>query len=196
MRILTLAAAPFHWLATGLGKFRRDERGLIATELAVVIPVFVFTIFGIYTFWDAFRMLNTSAKAAYTISDLLSRETRSVNDTYLDGLQNTMQYLVGSRMPVKTRFTSVIYSDARKQYEVQWSRAPFGKMTPLTTQSLKAYENKIPELADGDAIILVESEASFTPLFTEYLVEKKFEEFIVTRPRFTPKLCHADVNCG
>ena len=184
------------WIGSALSRFRRDEKGLIATELAVVLPVFIFSIFGVYTLWDAYRMLNTSAKAAYTVSDLLSRETRTVNDAYLTGLHNTMQYLVGDRLPVKTRFTSIIYSDARKQFEVQWSRSPFGKMPQLTTSSLQAYKDKIPNMADGDAIILVESEAHFTPMMTEFLVEKNFEEFVVTRPRFVPKLCHADVYCG
>ena len=190
-----------NFLAKSLRKFRKSEDGTVAIEAVITLPIFLFCVIGIYGYWDAFRSMNTSTKAAYTISDLISRESRPVTANYLVGMQGVMQYLVGDDMPVSMRITSVTYSGVRKQNEVLWSRSPGNKKPALTTVTLQALKDKIPTMSDGDSIMLVETWATYTPVFNNsdvfafFLDEQVFEQFVVTRPRFVPKVCLDGVSC-
>jgi hypothetical protein len=69
-------------------------------------------------------------------------------------------------------------------------------MPALTTTSLQPLATKIPLLADGDSIILVETWAEFTPFMDVYLTDEEFKQFIVTKPRFVPRICLQYVACG
>lgn len=183
-------------IRSALTGFRRQENGTLSAEVVLALPVFIWCIFGMYTYWDAFRSLNTTQKASFTISDLITREMEPVTTTYLNGLHDVLQYMVSDKLPVQLRVTSVTFSGPRNRFEVEWSRSPNGEMPQLTTTSLQALAPKIPMLADGDSIILVETRAEFTPFFDLYLTDDEFEQFIVTKPRFVPRICLDGVACG
>lgn len=192
-------------LKTVLGFFRRfgrNEDGVMAAEVILTFPVFMFCIMGIYTYWDAFRALNTAQKATYTVSDMITREQRPVDETYLRGLHDVLEYMTGNELPVQMRVSSITYSGVRERYEIDWSRSPYNEMPQLTTTSLQPLAQHIPMLADGDSIILVESNLEFTPAFQKtpaffmYLGDQVFQQFIVTRPRFVPRICLKNVPCG
>lgn len=168
----------------------------MSAEVVLALPVFIWCIFGMYTYWDAFKSLNTTQKASFTISDLITREMQPVTDQYINGLHDVLQYMVSDKLPVMLRVTSVTFSGPRNRYEVDWSRSPNAEKPQLTTNSLQPLANKIPILADGDSIILVETWAEFTPFFDLYLTEDEFEQFIVTKPRFVPRICLQGVACG
>lgn len=189
-------------LARFTRRFGRKEDGVMAAEVILTFPVFAFCIIGMYTYWDAFRSLNTAQKASYAISDMITREGRPVNDAYLQGLHDVLQYMVGPDLPVRVRFTSITFSGVRDRYEVVWSRSPLNEMAEHTTDSIAGIRDDIPILADGDSIVLVETQVDFTPAFGEtpaYFMkvgQQEFENFIVTRPRFVPRICLEDVYCG
>lgn len=184
------------------GRFFRREDGVMAAEVILTFPVFAFCTIGLYSYWDAFRSLNTAQKASYAISDMITREGRPVDEAYLQGLHDVMQYMVGPELPVQMRFSSITYSGVREQYEIVWSRSPYNEMVTLTTETLQAKVDDIPTLADGDSIVLLETFVDFTPAFGEtpayfmHVGDQEFENFIVTRPRFVPRICLEDVACG
>lgn len=183
------------------GFFRRED-GVMAAEVILTFPIFAFCTIGLYTYWDAFRSVNTAQKAAYAISDMITREGRPVNEEYLDGLHDVMQYMVGPELPVEMRFSSIVYSGVRDRYEIVWSRSPHNEMPELNTATLQGLTDDIPTLADGDSIVLLETHVDFTPAFGEtpaffmHVGDREFENFIVTRPRFVPKICLEDEPCG
>jgi hypothetical protein len=183
-------------IRSALTVFRRQENGTLSAEVVLALPVFIWCIFGMYTYWDAFKSLNTTQKASFTISDLITREMQPVTNQYLNGMHDVLQYMVSDKLPVEMRVTSVTFSGVRNRYEVQWSRSPYNERPALTTTSLQTLVDKIPMLADGDSIILVETWAEFTPFFDLYLTEDEFEQFIVTKPRFVPRICLDGVACG
>ena len=190
------------YLSGTVRKFARREDGVMAIEVILTIPVFIFCTMGVYTYWDAFRSLNTSQKATYTISDMISRETRPISMAYLTGLHDLLQYMVGDELPVEMRVTSITFSGVRNQFEVVWSRSPNNEMPELTTESLQGLAQHIPMVADGDSVTLVESNMEFTPAFEEspaffmYLGEEVFQQFIITRPRFVPRICLEGAACS
>lgn len=190
-----------NYLKDAARRFTRREDGVMALEIVLTIPVFMFCTMGVYTYWDAFRNLNTSQKATYTIADMISRETRPVTTQYLTGLHDLLQYMVGDDLPMQMRVTSITYSGVRERYEVLWSYSPNNELAELNTQSLQPLTQYIPMLADGDSVTLVESNMQFTPAFQEtpayfmYLGDEVFQQFIITRPRFIPRICLTGYSC-
>lgn len=185
-----------------LGRFLHRSDGIVLHEFIIALPVFVFATLGVYSYWDAYRSLNTAEKAAYAISDLITRETRTVSEAYVTGLHDVMEYMMGNDMPVQMRITSITYSGVRSRYEVIWSRSPYAELPQLTTTSLQALVPNLPVVSDGDSLILVEARVQFTPsvaqapAFNMYVGETEFDLFIPTRPRFLSKICLQNVACG
>ncbi|MCU0815508.1 MAG: hypothetical protein MUF74_03205 [Cypionkella sp.] len=185
-----------------IGRFLQRTDGIIVHEFIIALPVFLFATVGVYSYWDAYRSLNTAEKAAYAVSDLISRETRTINVQYLNGLHDVMEYMMGNDLPVQMRVTSITYSGVRSRYEVIWSRSPYAELPQLTTTSLQALVPNLPIVSDGDSLILVEARVQFTPsvaqapAFNMYVGETEFDLFIPTRPRFLSKICLQNVACG
>ena len=77
-----------HRLIQGMHKyFRRSEEGSLSVETIFAIPMLVWAITATFVFWDAFKTLNVSQKATYTVADMLSRETQTIDADYLTGMQ-------------------------------------------------------------------------------------------------------------
>lgn len=186
-----------------LHRFRRDTGGMAAIEMAMVLPIYLFCTIGLFTYWDAWRVINTGQKASYTISDLISREMEPVRENYVQGLFDTMTYMMGPTLPTQTRITSVFYSQPSNEYRVIWSRSSASNVLPRhTNSSLRNILSDMPTLHDGDSIILVETRTEFNPvlgaapLIHTQITDEVFENFVVTRPRFVPKICMQNVACG
>ncbi len=221
-------------LSQMLHRFRSDERGTAVAEAVIVLPLLIWSYLALFVYWDAFRTVNTSQKAAYTISDMISREMNTVPLTpaYVTGMRDMMKYMMDSDQTVRLRVSSVTWSQAHNRYEVDWSVSPGGAFSLLTTSNIGTVKDRIPTLADGDHVIVVESEVDYHPLangfgwvaslnsfdwaYQDYTANGRFattpdpgtpqikqdvqdmvlKQFIVTRPRFTPKLCMQGFTCS
>jgi Flp pilus assembly protein TadG len=179
-----------------LRRFRDDESGLIMAEFIVTLPMLIWVFMALFAYWDVFRSMNTAQKAAYAISDLISRQNNDLPLSYLDGMQSVMEYLLPTTLSAQMRFTSVKWSTANNQFEVIWSRSPGNAMPQLTTASLQAVKAQIPIMAATDTVMLVETSVPYTPVFNIGLAPNyKLDEFIVTRPRFLNKICLQGASC-
>lgn len=185
------------WFTSSLRRFREDQSGTLIAEAVIVLPMMLWAYLAMFVYWDAYRSINAAQKAAYTISDLISREMNNVPLTpaYITGMRNLMQYLVDDTQAVSIRVSSVTYSKARTQLEVDWSISPNGALPELTTNTLGTVESRIPTMADGDHAIIVETQVQYQPAFEVGLSDQVLEQFIVTRPRFTPKICMTGFSC-
>ena len=184
-------------------RFRHDQDGLAAAEMVVVLPIYLFCILGTYTYWDAYDVVNRTQKAAYTVSDLVTRKQDEVTEDYVEGMYSTMEYLLGDSLPVKTRITSIYYDGSvDNRYEVIWSRSSYPGIPRLTTGTINEIISHLPEIADGDALVVVEATVDFTPIIGStwtahlQLFEGQMKHVVVTRPRFLPKVCMEDLNCN
>lgn len=221
-------------LASMLRRFGRDEKGAVIVEAVIMLPLLIWAYLALFVYWDAYRSVNTSQKAAYTISDMISREMNDVPLTpaYVTGMRNMMSYLLDADQGVKLRVTSVTWSQVRNRYEVDWSVSPSNAFPLLTTANVTTVTSRVPKLADGDHVIIVETEVEYHPLtngfgwvadlnsfdwaYQDYTANGRFaasadpgtpqikqnvkdmsmRQFIVTRPRFTPKLCMQGFTCS
>ena len=179
-----------------LRRFGRDEKGTLLAEAVIVLPLMLWAYMALFVYWDAYRSVNTVQKAAYTVSDMVSREMVTLNDKYVPGMRNLMRYLVDADQTVKIRVSSVTWSDINERFEIDWSRSPDSAMPQLTTTSVADLAYRIPQMSDGDRVMLVEVEVSYHPAFNVGLSDSTLQQFIVTRPRFVPKICLVNVVCS
>ena len=185
----------FSVLRRPLRSFLREDRGSVVAEAVIVLPVFLWAYLALFTYWDAFRSLNTVQKASYTVSDMVSREMLGISTSYVDGLDRMMEYLVDDGQNVSMRLTSVTWSATNNRFEVHWSRSPGNAMIPLTTTTLLPLASKIPTMAAGDYVVILEVLVPYAPTFSIGMNDMNFEEFIVTRPRFLPCLPLDNIIC-
>ncbi|WP_103336118.1 TadE/TadG family type IV pilus assembly protein [Pseudotabrizicola formosa] len=183
--------------------FARDEHGIASMEMMLMLPLYLFCIFGTFTYWDAFDVSNRSQKAAYSVSDLLTRnqDMQGVSETYVNGMFTTMQYMMGDTLPTRTRVTSIFFSDT-DGYRVLWSRSSATTLPRLTTSSLDIIQDHLPVMFDGDALIVVEAMVDFEPMFSltnwamQALDMDSVYQVVVTRPRFMSRICLRGVACS
>lgn len=169
-------------------RFSRGEDGSVTAEAVIVLPLLIWAYLALFVYWDLFRSLNTVQKAAYNISDLISRQSE-VNTKFLDGMLSIMNYLIDSDQQAKMRLTSVQWVEKDKKYVVLWSHSPGSGMTSLTNTTVQAYKTRIPTMADGNSVILVETEVSYKPAFDAGIAPRTFSELVVTRPRYYIRIC-------
>ena len=167
-------------------RFARDEKGSVIAEAVIVLPVMLWAYLALFVYWDAFRSMNTVQKAAYTISDMVSREMVGITSAYVNGLDNMLEYLVDNSQTVSLRVTSVTWSATNSRFEVHWSRSPDSAKPVLTTATLQNYAGQIPNMSAGDYVVIVEVWANYAPSFEVGMDDTVFNQFIVTRPRFLP----------
>lgn len=180
-----------------LARYFSSEQGTVMAEAVLVLPFMLWAYLGLFVYWDAFRSINRIQKASYTISDMVSREMVTINDAYITGMDSVMERLIDGNQDVTIRVTSVTWSQTNQQFQVHWSRSTGGANLPaLTTASLQSYKSKIPAMSDGDYVVIVETVVPYVPAFNVGISADNVSQFIVTRPRFVPKICMSGVACG
>lgn len=185
-----------HDLSHVVRRFLRDEDGTIITETVIVLPLLLWAYIGLFVYWDCFRSLNTVQKAAYTVSDMLSRAQTGISAGYVDGLKRALEYLIDQDKNARMRVTSVTWNDASTQFEVHWSHSSDqSDMPPLSTATLQNYSAQIPTMTAGDYVVIIEVTVPYEPSFNVGLTAQTFGEFIVTRPRFLPCIPLNSIPC-
>ncbi|MBS0125312.1 TadE/TadG family type IV pilus assembly protein [Thetidibacter halocola] len=170
-----------------LRRFRRDQSGNVTIETVIWVPLLILILGATFSFYEAFRQKSLNTKAAFTISDALSRETDPIDDEYLDGMLSLLEFLTDSSGPYSMRVTMVRFSDD-DGYLIDWTQARGGFDT-LDDATLASMEENLPKLLNNESVIVVETQTEYTPTFeVESLQPQNFYNFVFTRPRFAPKL--------
>jgi len=177
--------APLPALRRRLARFRRDKRGTVSVESVIVLPLLMLWFVASFVFFDIYLTNSINEKAAYTVSDLLSRHRNSsrVNNAYIDGLNRVFDFLINNRGDTWIRTTSVKYDETDDKYGAEWSYATHGKPR-LTDSDVEALRDRLPVMPGNETIILVETFTEYTPAFDVGIGPQTFRTFIFTRPRF------------
>ncbi len=167
--------------------FLAEEFGSVTVEFVLWVPVlaawFVFSAL----FFDAYMSRNRAANAAYTLADIVSRQTQ-VDDAFITELYDLQEVLqpeapAGARL----RVSSIRYDQANDRYLVLWSRAR-GGVTALP-EGQPVTSDLFPQMADQDTIILMELEVPYRPFSDWAGIGDRFWTFrLVTRPRFVSSI--------
>ncbi len=166
--------------------FARDERGSIAVEAVLILPMMFWVYLAIFSSFHAYRTYTVNQKAAYTIGDMVSRETNPIDDDYLAGTRSLLTYLTAAPLAdVSVRLTSVRYDAAADQYEREWSQAE-GFMDAATAGDVRSWAAELPTLPDGERVMVVETRHKYEPPFDVGFNERDVDNFVFTRPRYAP----------
>lgn len=156
----------------------------------MVFPLLAWAYMGMYFFFDAYRQQNVNLKAAYTVSDMLSREVDVIQANDITGLNRVLDFLTASAQPTQIRISVVYYDEDTDRHVLVWSRGTRGKLDLTQNQITDSYSEEIPIMADSDTAILVETWSYYEPTVDLGLPSVVFDNVIVTSPRFAPQLCY------
>lgn len=175
-------------LLAPLFRFLRREDGAVLIEGVIMLPMLLWTTFGLFVFWDAHKEINLVQKATYTVADAISRRQLPADCPYLEGMHDVMNYMLVGDEIARMRMTSVTYDLDNDKYVVLWSYSPDAGMAVLTTAALAAIRDRLPVMSDGDTVVLVETEKDYQPAFDVGLNDLTIRQFIFTRPRLAPRV--------
>lgn len=170
-------------------RFGRSEAGSVMAETVIVLPILLWSFLALFVYWDSFRSINTVQKAAYTISDTISREMITLPTSYFDGLRSVMDFMIDSDQDVRMRVTSIMYNGTALRHEVMWSYSPGSALPELTTATLQLVKHRLPNMSDADYATIVETEVDYLPAFNIGMDNMTLQQFIITRPRFVSPTC-------
>jgi Flp pilus assembly protein TadG len=172
-----------NWLIQKTRAFRKDESGTLLAEGVIMVPLLFWSLMAMYVFWDGFRTINVVQKAAYTVSDAVSRRRADVSSDYIQGMGTLFNYLLDRQQTGRVRVTSYTWTQTSGLYTVQWSCSTHAGLVKHNNASLQARAAALPIMANGDSAILVEAEVDYIAGFDMGLGTQTVKQFIVTRPR-------------
>lgn len=181
---------------SALRRFARDTRGNMVIELLFVMPLFLWAILGTIIYFYGFQMRAENMNAAYTISDLMSREMEGpITPAYIEGMDEVFNYLSDTadglgriRVTLVTCRENCGPEDTGRELDIDWSYGTDG-LAQMTEDDLATeYEPKIPLMPANERVIVVESQVLYEPPVWFGVEPMTMQSFIVTRPRFVPKL--------
>ena len=167
--------------------FCQDTSGNITVEFVLAMPILFWTFMASYVFFDGYRQSANNLKAAYTISDLISRETLEINDDYIDSMYNLLTLMTGTNENMQMRISVVRWDQDDDQYYLHWT-ANRGYSNEMSDASLAEIKEKLPTMSDNDYVILVETNSVFEPVFRVKMDNINLENFVFSRPRFAGKV--------
>lgn len=180
-------------ITTRLNRFREEADGNVSIETVIFLPFIVATLAATFALHDAFRYKSLNTKAAYTISDAISRQTDPVDDAYLDGMLALLEFLTRSEGPYSLRVTEVRYDATASAYLSEWSQIR-GNFEVLSNAELATMHDKLPVMLHNERVIVVETATVYEPPFEVpgLVGADLFYNYGFTRPRFAPKVVWAD----
>lgn len=178
----------YRFIKTRLTAYRRDTDASVSIEFAFYAPFLLFIFASIYTYFDAFKQESANLKAAYTISDLISRETNAINNDYIDSMHNLTKLLIRSDSSVSLRISVIRWDEDDNRYYVDWSVNRGTALTSWTDATIFNVEDDLPTMPDQERVILVETQNDVDAAFKIGLPDMEIYNFVFTRPRFAPQI--------
>lgn len=175
--------------------FWEDTSGVVTLEFALAMPILFWSFMASYVFFDGYRQSAINLKAAYTISDLISRETEEINDNYIDSMVTLMEMMTRTPSDVDVRISVIRWDEDDDRYYLDWS-ANRGFLNELTDNNIADIEDQLPTMPDNERVILVETRNTFVPLFNVGLDDIYLDNFVFVRPRFVSQVVFEGMNNG
>jgi Flp pilus assembly protein TadG len=108
-------------IVKGLARFKRDERGIAATEIALLLPLMVSLYFGVVQLSQAISAKSNVTLTARTISDLVSRVT-TINNADMTNALNASAAVMAPFPVTNLKVTvSSVTIDSTGKATIAWS---------------------------------------------------------------------------
>jgi Flp pilus assembly pilin Flp len=169
------------------GRFARSENGAGHIEAVIMIPLMFVVIITSMTLLDLTRQHNMHAKAAFTIGDMVSRETLPIDADYLVGTHNLLNTMTRTPQDSTVRLSIVRYDSGSDTMKLDWSQTS-GPSLPLTDANVADWGDRLPIMVHNERMIIVETYARYNPPFEIGLGIPEIDNFVFTRPRYAPQV--------
>ena len=177
----------FSSLRTTSRRLLRDIRGMTITlEFMLFLPVLVFTMAGGYYIFDAYRERMLVQKAAFTLADLMSRETEALGDTYFDNMFALQGHITRRSVPIAFRASMLRWDEEDEVFSVTDTEVRGVGLEELTNEDVIGYEENLPPLSNGESLLVVTiiHGYSMVNILDDRLIQ--MTDTVFTRPRFAP----------
>jgi uncharacterized protein (UPF0333 family) len=180
-----------------LRRFGDDTQASMTVEFVVAVPLLMLWFVGSFVFWDGFRSRSHASKAAYTVADIMSRYTQTIDNSKLDDLFALQTKLLPrANGAASMRITSVCYREDSAgnngEFSIHWSRG-LGGAQPMQLIDLPL--SIMPTMASGDTIILTETWVPWQPIVDWVgITNQVWRTHLVNRPRFKQIIPNSDIN--
>ncbi|TCP62908.1 hypothetical protein EV663_101168 [Rhodovulum bhavnagarense] len=181
-------------IAARLRHFASSVHGSMSAELVIVLPLLMAWVGMSLVFFDGYYMRVVNQKAAYTLSDLMSREIGTkIGPAYIEGMDDVFEFLTAADDASAAIRVSMVYcedhcaaDDPERKLNLDWSHSTSSAHPKLTAADLNSdYLDKIPLAMKADRQIMVETYFDFVPLFNVGLSDTiNMETRVITRLRF------------
>ncbi len=170
-----------------LKHFRDDTKGTVAIEAVIIVPALFWAFLAMAGFFDRYKTRSSTEKAAFTISDMLSRETAAVNEAYINNAMSLFESMSKLDNVDALRISVIAYDSSDDEHSLDWSFGT-GLDTGLAEADLVTLKDKLPVMVDGERLILVQSFGTYDPPVNIGMNNISMNTFVFTRPRFAPQL--------
>ncbi len=177
-------------LQSYLRRYLGEERGSIAIETVLVIPALFWAYLALFATFDAYRQYSITQKAAFTVGDMVSRETAGIDAAYLTGMRDLVKYITNTKedADVSVRISTLWYDADNDVYKRDWSKTRGNLTEPLTNGEVADWHDRLPILPDNERITVVETFVRYDPPFDTGLSERTIRNFVFTKPRYAPQV--------
>ena len=177
-------------IKTRLAAFRDETGGTVSVEFIVMAPIVFWAYASMFSWFDAYRQVGVHEKAAFTIADMITRETDPITPDYIDATRNLVSFLSRSDHIADMRISVIRYNKRKDKFRLDWSQKR-GAMNKLRNADVENWHDKLPKMVGGERILLVETATEYTPPFLYGLMkENMIRTFVFARPRFAPKIVY------
>jgi len=164
-----------------LQSFLRDTRAAVALETVIITPLLVWAFVASFVFFDAYRIYNTSVKTTYMVADMISRQTDTVFGHDIAGMATVAQSIVRGVGEIEMRATQIARINGA--FVVEWSHGVNGAAR-LFNSNIPQIEHQLPNMPNGERIVLVETFIDYEMPFNVGLTVLDFNNFTFVRPRY------------
>ena len=172
----------------------RDEHGSVTIEFVLWTPFLCTWLVISAVLFDAYKSRYDAAKAAHTLSDIISREVEVDDAFFLDLYELQERLLPRAPAGARLRVTSIQYlaedEEEDERYRVLWSEG-LGGADPMVDETIPL--RIMPEMANFDTVILTELHIPYRPFSDWAGIEVDTWSYrLVARPRFIAAIARVE----
>lgn len=171
-----------------LQTFRSREDGVATVELIMAVVILNMFLMAFYTWWNAFNNHAIVDRAAYTVSDLVTRQRGTVlQRSLLDGMDRTAEFIIDPDLDASVRFTQVTLVAGNTETDpdtlrIDWTYSPCSAL-PAAQLGSGFDIASLPVMAEGASMLVTDVRVEF-PSSLDLLPSLTFERRAVAIYRF------------
>lgn len=184
------------FVAYNLRRLGHDTKGVAAVEFAIVLPLLLSLLLGGFTLFDLFREAERVERSAYTLADLVSRET-VVTRPRFDDWRRTQKVLLSEKENEETSSFRVVSAlrvwkdgkdetspgteEENTEFKIDWA---YDSAADSTVPPKDIDLDTLPPARLSNSVLIVTTRSTRRSAFTSSDSEGvQFTEEVIIRPR-------------